>query len=182
MLEKKDLNNINIEYNNEFYSIISDIISNKTVQEMNLYMQHYNVSTFNHCLNVSYFCYIICKKLNLDYVSAARAGMLHDLFLYDWRNSKKRLGLKGYHAFVHPQIALENSRKLFNLNSKEEDIIVKHMWPVTFRFPKYKESFVITFVDKFCAIKESFGFYNQFLKSKRIYKYAYIFLCLLILV
>jgi len=27
----------------------------------------------------------ICKKYNLDYASAARAGMVHDLFLYDWR-------------------------------------------------------------------------------------------------
>ena len=36
----------------------------------------------------------------------------------------------------------------------EKDIISKHMWPVTFSAPKYLESYTITFVDKYCAVKE----------------------------
>ena len=36
----------------------------------------------------------------------------------------------------------------------EKDIILKHMWPVTFSTPKYLETFIVTFVDKYCAIKE----------------------------
>ena len=31
----------------------------------------------------------MAKKLGLDYVSATRGAMLHDLFLYDWRTPKK---------------------------------------------------------------------------------------------
>ena len=42
---------------------------------------------------------------HLDYVSVARAGMLHDLFLYDWR--KRENGRKGLHAFTHPKSAYE---------------------------------------------------------------------------
>ena len=102
--------------------------------------------------------------------------MLHDLFLYDWRGSKKKLHLKHFHAFLHPQIALYNAEKLFNLNDKEKDIIVKHMWPVTLlSIPKYRESFLITIVDKRSALK-SFFEYNkkQFLNTK-FYRYAYIF-------
>jgi len=106
--------------------------------------------------------------------------MLHDLFLYDWRNSKKLLNLEKAHAFIHPKIALENSSKLFTLNEKEKDIILKHMWPVTISLPKYKESYIITFIDKFSTIQETFNFYNNLLKTKKIYKYAYIFFCLLI--
>ena len=71
-------NNIDDE---EFVSIIEEIINNKTVQQMKNYRQHYETTCFDHCFMVSYFCYIICKKLHLDYVAAARAGMLHDLFL-----------------------------------------------------------------------------------------------------
>lgn len=166
----------------QFYSSIKDIISNSTVQEMKKFRQHYNTSTFEHCFKVSFINYKICKKLGLDYKAAARSGMLHDLFLYDWRNSSKLLNLDGLHAFVHPKIACENACKLFDLSNKEKDIILKHMWPVTFfSFPKYPESFIITLSDKYSALQESFGFYKSVLTKKRIYKYAYIFLCLLIL-
>ena len=75
----------------EFYSIISDIITNETVQKMKSFRQHYETSTYEHCFQVAYISYKICKKLGLDYKSVARAGMLHDLFLYDWRNSKKQV-------------------------------------------------------------------------------------------
>lgn len=166
----------------DFYSIVSDIMKNETVKEMKNYKQHYNTSTYEHCFYVSYISYKICKKLHLDYVSAARAGMVHDLFLYDWRNSRKNLNLNGFHAFIHPRIALENASKLFILNEKEKDIIAKHMWPITLPLPKYAESFVITFVDKLSAIEESFRYYNDFLTKQKLYKYAYVFLSLLILI
>ena len=89
----------------------------------------------------------------------ARAAMLHDLFLYDWRKSQRDVEIYGLHAFAHPKIALKNASKIFDLNNKEQDIIVKHMWPVTLSLPKYKESFVITFADKYSALKESFNYY-----------------------
>lgn len=179
-LDKAHIKNINNEF--EFYSIIEDLINNKTVCKMKDFKQHYTTSTYDHCLNVAYLSYIICKKLKLDYISASRAAMLHDLFLYDWRNSRKELNLEKYHAFIHPKIALDNASKLFTLNDKEKDIIVKHMWPVTLKLPKYPESFIVTFVDKFSAIKESLFFYNTYLSKKRVFKYAYVFLSLLIFI
>lgn len=163
---------IKIKNDKDFMNIISDIIENKTVQEMKNYRQHYQTSCFEHCLVASYFCYLYCKKQHLDYFSCARAAMLHDLFLYDWR---KRLdGRKGLHAFTHPITAYENASKLFNLNDKEKDIILKHMWPVTLPFPRYIESFIITLTDKYCASKEIFDYYNR-KKFKPLYRYAYIF-------
>ena len=57
----------------EFFEIIQDIISNDTVKQMKNFRQHYNSSCYEHCLEVAYWSYLICKKLNLDYVSAARA-------------------------------------------------------------------------------------------------------------
>ena len=47
-----------------------------------------------------------------------------------------------------------NTHKKWVLNDIEKDIILKHMWPVTFSTPHYLETFVVTFVDKYCAIKE----------------------------
>lgn len=165
----------------EYMEIVKDIINNETVAKMKNYRQHYDINTFEHCLNVSYISYRICKKLKLDYKSMARGAMLHDLFLYDWRNSKKQLNLDGYHAFVHPKIALENASKLYNLNDKEKDIIVKHMWPVTLALPKYKETYIITLVDKYSALQESAQYFRNKIESKKLFKYAYIFLGLIFL-
>ncbi len=105
--------------------------------------------------------------------------MLHDLFLYDWR--VRQDNRKGLHAFTHPKTALENASKLFDLNAKETDIILKHMWPVTIRFPKYIESYVITFVDKYCALEESLKAYQSKTTLQKLYRYAYVFLSMFII-
>ena len=174
LLEEKTKSNID-----EFNLIIDDLISNETVQKMKNYKQHYDTSCFEHCKNVAFYSYLICKKYHLDYISVARAGMLHDLFLYDWR--KKENGRKGLHAFTHPKTALQNALKLFSLNEKEKDIILKHMWPVTLSFPKYTESYIITFVDKFCAIQESINAYKSKKGIQKLYRYAYVFLSMLVI-
>lgn len=157
----------------EFKSIIHDLIQNSTVQKMKQFRQHYDTSCYSHCKQVAFYNYLICKKLGLDYVSATRAGMLHDLFLYDWRVPSPEH--KNLHAFHHPRIALNNSMKLFDLNEKEKDIILKHMWPVTIIPPKYKEGFIITLVDKYCALHESLLYYQTCLKYKKSYRYTYVF-------
>ena len=88
--------------------------------------------------------------------------MLHDLFLYDCED---KLARPKNHISIHPKIALQNAKKLFDLNDKECDIILKHMWPITFLPPKYLESFIITFIDKFCALKE----WSNYCKNVFIY-------------
>ena len=79
--------------------------------------------------------------------------MLHDLFLYDWRDEPRKRG-ELPHGFTHPQKALENAREHFELDKLEEDIIVKHMWPLTIKMPKYPESYVIVMMDKYAALLE----------------------------
>lgn len=138
----------------EYMSIINEILNKEKVQQMKKYRQHYNINCFYHCLFVSYNTYLICKKHNLDYISAARAGMVHDLFLYDWR--KRERGRKGLHAYTHGKTAFKEASEILNLNDKEKDMIIKHMWPVTLAIPKYKETFILTFVDKYFAIAEAF--------------------------
>ena len=180
MLKTKDITKYDFNDKREFELIISDLVNNKTVQKMKDYKQHYETTCFDHCKMVAYYSYLLCKKYNLDYISAARAGMLHDLFLYNWRFRED--GRKGLHAFTHPKTAFENASKLFDLNEKEKDIILKHMWPVTFfSFPKYTESYIITLVDKYCALQESIKAYKSRKKLQVAYRYAYVFLSMLII-
>lgn len=163
----------------EFRNILLPIINNNTVQEMKNYRQHYETSCYDHCLQVAYYCYLICKKYNLDYKSATRAAMLHDLFLYDWRI--RQPDRKGLHAFTHGKTSCENACKLFDLNDKEKDMILKHMWPVTLSFPKSLEGFILTFVDKYSAMSESFEIMKSRFFAKRAFRFAYLFLCILII-
>ncbi len=170
----------NIDNKLEFFHIIDDIISHEKVQEMKHFRQHCDTSCYEHCMHVAYYSYYLAKKFGLDYISTARAAMLHDLFLYDWRKAYRTVELPGLHAFVHPKIALKNALEIFDLNPIEQDIIAKHMWPVTLPFPKYKEAYLVTFMDKYSALKESYLYFQSCLKKKHLYKYAYVFLSLII--
>lgn len=148
----------------EFKAIIFDIIQNEEFLKLKNFF-HHNSSIYSHVLKVAYLTYKIAKYLNIDYVSATRGAMLHDFFLYDWRNHDvPDLAKEKFHGFEHPKIALENARKNFELNEIEKDIIVKHMWPLTLAIPKYKESYVVTFVDKYVSSKE---FLNNFIKKRK---------------
>ncbi len=175
---KKYINDL-AKHNDEFQEIIKPLITNETVLQMKNFRQHYETTCFDHCYTAAYYCYTICKKYHLDYKSATRAAMLHDLFLYDWR--KRQPDRKGLHAFTHGKTACENACKLFDLNEKEKDIIIKHMWPVTIEFPKSFEGFILTFVDKYCALSESFEILKSRLFMRKAFRYAYLSACLFII-
>lgn len=139
----------------EYKDCISDLVKSQFICSMDSFIQHGNITCLQHSIYVSYISYVICKKLGLDYCSAARGGLLHDFFLYDWHLRESHTGL---HGFTHPYTALANANKLFYLNDLEKDIIVKHMWPLTIKFPKYKEAFIVLLVDKYCASMEIIKF------------------------
>ncbi|MFA6623442.1 MAG: hypothetical protein WCS54_04970 [Fibrobacteraceae bacterium] len=137
----------------EYLAIVADILTDMEFLRTKDYL-HHKSSIFDHVLKVSYLAYQIAKFKGWDARAAARAGLLHDFFLYDWRDSNDPdRPSRNLHGFRHPKIALENSRK-FNLSAIEEDIILKHMWPLTLRIPKYKESFLIMFLDKYVATQD----------------------------
>lgn len=147
----------------EFNAIVADILDNEEFLKLRGFF-HHNSSIYDHARIVSYLAYRLCKYLNLDYTSAARGALLHDFFLYDWRNhDEPELAREKYHGFEHPKIALSNAQKHFTLNDIEKDIIVKHMWPLTVIPPRYQESFIVTFTDKYVASRE---FIDEFRRRK----------------
>lgn len=141
----------------EFYFAISDILSNQVVMSSDKIMHHSKTSCYRHMFNVAYYSYKMCKFFKLDYVSAARGAMLHDLYLYTWHKDRGVImELLKRHLWVHPKIALVNALQNFELNDIEKDIIAKHMWPVTIKLPKYAETFIVGIADKFCCVMEIF--------------------------
>ena len=140
-------------HDRQYLDCIMDILTHPEVMHMSEYRQHGQTTTLDHCLAVSYVSYRISRNLSLDYRSAARGGLLHDLFLYDWHSHARESG-EHFHGMTHPRLALQNADKYFALNKKERDIIVKHMWPLTVIPPKYAEGFVIMYADKYCGLAE----------------------------
>lgn len=137
-----------------FYSCISDIFENEEIQKLGDFTHHIYTTRLQHSLNVSYYNYIICKFFHLNAVSAARAGLLHDMFFYNRKEYIRKIGEKSHNS-RHPGIAVENAREHFYIDSLESDIIEKHMWPMAIKqLPKYKETYVIVLVDKYCALLE----------------------------
>ena len=137
---------------------VKDLLQSGIVISMQQFIHHKDITCLEHSIDVSYKSFLVCKRLGLDHKSAARGALLHDLFLYDWHTPKAEISRNGLHGFTHPYTALENATKYFQLNDLEKDIIVKHMWPLTIKLPKYKESFIVMLVDKYCAFSEIINF------------------------
>ena len=162
-----------IKKNKEYKKIVKDIFRNTEFKQL-YNIEHHGISRMEHSIKISYYSYIIAKKLRMDYVSVARGGLLHDFYL----NGDERCGKEKFlDTFTHPKMALKTSKRNFKVNKIEENIIVSHMFPIYLSIPRYKESFLVNLVDKVVGFKELIKGFG----CKAIYycKYTYVLLLLL---
>ena len=154
-------------YEKRYFDEVSDLLGDAAVQFMRLLPQHRaGVSCYHHCVLVSYFSWRLCRRLGLDARSAARGGLLHDLYLYNWRDKASHPGIR--HGSEHPEVALCNARARFPLTWREADIIRSHMFPYT-PTKRYHclESAVVSTMDKLCAAAELLGLAPFLLRRHR---------------
>lgn len=145
-----------LKYDSDYLACVGELMDHEAVRSMEALPQHAKgFSCFHHSVLVSYWSWRICAALGLDARAAARGGLLHDLYLYDWTSQRAPNGR--WHGTEHPREALRNAEALFPLSDKERDIIVKHMWPLTLRPYRYLESLVVSCVDKVSAVAELLG-------------------------
>lgn len=135
----------------EFLTLAAQVLGHGRTLEMRRYIQHGDTSCWTHSMAVAYYSFRLAKRLGLrcDYGALVRGALLHDYFLYDWH-------MPGHHGhgFTHPAAALKNAEADFPLGDKEKDIIASHMFPLTPRPPKSRESLIVCAVDKFCSALE----------------------------
>lgn len=143
---------MNKYYNNKEYMIIvKDILDNDKFKSLSDY-KHHGDNRMNHSIRVSYYSYLLSKKLHLKSVEVARAGLLHDFFFVN--NQELDIITRIKVLFTHPYIALDNSKKIFKINTLEENIIKSHMFPIGIVLPKHKESWLVNMVDDYFSIYE----------------------------
>lgn len=140
-----------------FAQIVSETMSGSRFAAEENFIQHGCTSCLLHSIAVAYFCYCAAKKLGfLEFrlYELVRGALLHDYFLYDWHNTIPKNGL---HGFSHPFTAFCNALSDFELSDVERDIITRHMFPLVPLIPLYKESHLVSIVDKFCSLYEVFA-------------------------
>ena len=165
--------------NKEYYQIIETYLNSDAVKKLDS-IKHHNTTRLEHCQKVSYNSYKIAKKLGFDYESCAVGGLLHDLYFNLVENEKTIKDKVKLFTYGHPSDALKNAEKSFNLNELEKEIILTHMWPLSFfKVPKHKESVIVSLVDKGISIKE-FGLLWSYKASYKLGVY-FIFISNLIL-
>lgn len=140
-----------------FIEVSAPLCESESVLSMDTLMQHGTTSCLLHSLAVAYFSLMLVAALRIhcDKRSLVRGALLHDYFLYDWHIPDVR-GAHKLHGFTHPGAALENAKRDFKLNATECNIIARHMFPLTPKPPRCRESLVVCLVDKYCAVEEFF--------------------------
>ena len=149
----------------EYLEIVEGILNSEEFEKRKKYRHHENESVYEHCLEVSYLAYKIAKKYGFDYKSAAIGGLLHDFYPYPWQYTEEEKELYKIpqrpknplkqHGFTHAREALENARKYFPeyVTPKIENMILRHMFPLNIRPPRYMESWIVTFADKYVSAR-----------------------------
>ncbi len=155
----------------EYYKIIKDLYERKEVQTLDSIPHHDTGTRLEHSLNVSYKAYKIAKKHNLDYKSTAKAGLLHDLYFNRIAECKTKIDKIKLLTNGHPVDAIENASKFYELNKLEKDIIKTHMWPISIYMPKYKESFIVGYADKYCSFFDAKK-KVKYKKDKLVYRFG----------
>lgn len=128
--------------------------------------RHHTISRRQHVLNVSWYAFLAAKLCRMDIRAVARSGLLHDLYYYNFRD--ENFG-KSEHIYSHPRLALCNAKQLTGLSAKEEDIILNHMWPMCPTGGRhFKETYLVSCVDKFCCVIELVGSFSSYIKRKTL--------------
>lgn len=142
-----------------YLTFVSDILCNSAFLRLND-IRHHDSTIFSHVLRVSLLSYRVCGFLGWNAREAARGGLLHDFFLYDWHDKYDPDKPAGLHGFAHPAVAVANAKRHFEITPREENIIVRHMWPLTPVPPRYREAWVVMIADKIVASREFLNKYR----------------------
>ena len=136
--------------------IIHKLTSDGRLAEERESFQHGDTTVLQHSIHVAEVSRKLSRKLKIkvDEPAMIRGALLHDYFLYDWHEKDKS---HSFHGFRHPTFAVKNAKEDFDISKKEENIISRHMFPLTLKPPTCKEAWIVCIADKYCALVETVG-------------------------
>lgn len=139
-----------------FFSLVKDIITTDEFQKMKTYKHHVNCNLFRHSLRVAYLCYKhhIKHKMKIDIKEFVQGALLHDYYLYDLHGDNRK---HKFHWFKHPRIALNRALEKYpDLTKTQQDMILRHMFPITPIPPRTKAGWIVCHYDKVAAVNDRY--------------------------
>ncbi|MCR4674959.1 MAG: HD domain-containing protein [Lachnospiraceae bacterium] len=139
--------------NVEFEELVRIVSEDPKCQEMKKYVQHSDVTTFDHCMDVAKHSFYFVRRFHIrcDEKALVVGAFLHDYYLYDWHTYGDHL-----HGYHHADRALLNALRDFEIDEKVQGIIKTHMWPLNLtRVPGSREALVVCMIDKIVSAKET---------------------------
>lgn len=138
-----------------FLSVVEEVAENSRFPLSKTFCQHGSTSVYAHSLKVAYAGYraAVCWNLPVRRYELIRGALLHDYFLYDWHDREH--AHRRPHGFFHPDAAWKNAREDFPLTRREENIIRRHMFPLTLVPPSCLEAWLVCAADKICSVQET---------------------------
>ena len=133
---------------------LSALIREAGLSRCAAFVQHGDTSCLLHCVAVAFYSALLLDALRIRYDrrSLIRGALLHDLFLCD---GHEKGGGHRLHGFTHPGAALRNARRFLALSRVEQEIIRRHMWPLTLVPPRCREAWLVCLADKLCSLRET---------------------------
>jgi len=138
-----------------FERLSSSVLDTGLLDQLKAYKQHGSSTCYDHSISVAKAALYMAMFLpfRFKHEQLVRGALLHDYFLYDWHVTRP----EKLHGFSHPFTALTNAKRDFSdITPLEENIIKRHMFPLTPVPPRYRESLLVSLADKYCATKEVF--------------------------
>ena len=163
---------ITIEEQNRLEALYQSFLKDEKILRMKDISMHRGSNCYIHCFKVAKKAIkksLRRKDINLEVVLLG--AILHDYYLYDWRKDRSLLKKHGKN---HPNVAINNAVKDFDISDDVKKVIKSHMWPLNIKeYPKSKEAKIVSISDKAVTIKESLTTKKH--KKKNVDKYlAYI--------
>lgn len=153
-----------------FAAQFRDIVENEKYQELKRVPRHGFTNTYDHSVRVAYMSYLLAQKWNVDCISAARVGLLHDFCTVDYHLPEKEDRGEWY-CFYHPKDAVENA-KPYRLTETEKKAILCHMFPLAKHMPVNRLALILTLADKAVAIYEGCYGAAEFYERIRLFCYG----------
>lgn len=138
-----------------FFDVLNRVIDGSRLVEEADCLQHGTTTILLHSIAVAHVACRWAHRLGwCDHLfELERAALLHDYFLYNWH--EPGVGHE-MHAFMHATRAMRNAQLAFpDLTLREADAIRSHMFPLTPVPPHYREGWLVTYADKWCATYET---------------------------
>lgn len=149
---RESLSLLSTENGQTFLSLLYPYLRHPSVLRLSEYSHHMATDRLQHAVSVAYMTFCLYPAEGDELREICAAALLHDLFYFD----RDHGGVPHFAWFRHPRLARDNAQAFLPLTPLGEDIILRHMFPLTGRRPRTPAGRLVSLLDKYCAVREFF--------------------------